>query len=102
MRPDDEGADRPRELLICSGRTGANDVLVTVQDTGSGLDLQTLEQMFNAFYTTKHTGIGMGLGLSISRMIIQAHGGRLWAERNPGYGATVQFILPKASDSTHV
>jgi signal transduction histidine kinase len=89
--------DRPRELLIRSERTGSDGVLVAVQDSGSGLDPQTLDRIFDAFYTTKPTGLG--LGLAISHRIIQAHGGRLWAERNPGHGATLQFILPKASEN---
>jgi PAS domain S-box-containing protein len=90
--------DRPRELLIRSERTEADGVLVAVQDAGIGLDPQTLERIFDAFYTTKPAGIGVGL--AISRTIIQAHGGRLWAERNPGHGTTVQFSLPKAGEHT--
>jgi signal transduction histidine kinase len=90
--------DRPRELLIRSARTEADDILVMVQDTGLGLDPQTLVRIFDAFFTTKPTGLG--LGLAISHRIIQAHGGRLWVERNPGHGATVQFSLPKASETS--
>jgi PAS domain S-box-containing protein len=84
--------DRPRKLLIRSGGAGANDVLVAVRDSGIGLDSQTMERMFDAFYTTKPEG--MGMGLSISRTIIKMHGGRLWAEPNSGHGATFQFTLP--------
>jgi C4-dicarboxylate-specific signal transduction histidine kinase len=84
--------DRPRELLIRSERTESDGVLVAVQDSGIGLEPQTLERLFDAFFTTKSAGLGMGL--SISRTIITSHGGQLWAERNPGHGATVQFILP--------
>ena len=86
--------DRPRELLIRSGRTVADGVVVAVHDTGIGLDLQTLERIFDPFFTTKSTGLGMGL--SISRTIIEAHGGRLWAERNLDHGLTVHFTIPPA------
>jgi signal transduction histidine kinase len=88
--------DRPRELLIRSGRGGSDGVLVAVQDSGIGLDSQTLERIFDAFFTTKPAG--MGMGLSIGRTIIKAHGGQLWAECNPVHGATFQFTLPKARE----
>jgi predicted ATPase/signal transduction histidine kinase len=68
------------------------DVLVTVRDSGSGLDPQRLDRLFDAFYTTKPQGLGMGL--PISRSIIQAHGGRLWAQPNSPRGAVFQFTLP--------
>jgi signal transduction histidine kinase len=87
-----EVTDRPRELLIRSRPEGAGHVLVAVQDRGIGLDEPRLERVFEAFYTTKREGLGMGL--PISRSIIEAHGGRLWAARNAGPGATVQFTLP--------
>jgi PAS domain S-box-containing protein len=87
-----EVTDRPRELLIRSRPEGSSHVLVAVQDRGIGLDEQSLERVFEAFYTTKPEG--MGMGLSISRSIIEAHGGRLWASRNVGPGVTVQFTLP--------
>jgi signal transduction histidine kinase len=87
--------DRRRVLLIRSARA-AGRVRVAVQDTGSGFDPQTLKRIFDAFYTTKPTG--MGMGLAISRTIIAAHGGRLWAERNPDHGATMQFSLPIAEE----
>jgi C4-dicarboxylate-specific signal transduction histidine kinase len=70
-------------------RTGA--VLVTVRDTGPGLDLQSIERIFEAFYTTKPSG--MGMGLSICRSIIEAHGGRLWASAHEPRGAVFQFTL---------
>jgi PAS domain S-box-containing protein len=89
--------ERPRQLMIRTTWAGPEGVLVTVQDSGVGLDPQTLERIFDAFYTTKPTG--MGMGLAISRTIIKAHGGRLWAERNPGPGATLQFILPRATEN---
>ncbi len=84
--------DRPRELLIKSRPDESGQVLVAVQDSGIGLDPQSVGRVFEAFYTTKAEG--MGLGLSISRSIIEAHGGRLWAAANGEYGATFQFTLP--------
>jgi PAS domain S-box-containing protein len=83
---------RPRELLIRSHPHEAAQVLVAVQDTGVGIDPNDLDQLFSAFFTTKQAG--MGMGLSISRSIIEAHGGRLWATPNSGPGATFQFTLP--------
>jgi len=68
-------------------------VLVAVQDSGIGIDGQNLEKIFNAFYTTKSQG--MGMGLAISRSIVENHGGRLWAEPNDGPGTTFQFTLLK-------
>jgi signal transduction histidine kinase len=67
-------------------------VRVAVKDTGIGIDSQKVEQLFDAFYSTKPNGLGMGL--SICRSIIEAHGGRLWATPNDGPGATFQFSLP--------
>jgi signal transduction histidine kinase len=87
-----EVTDRPCELLIRSRPEASSHVLVAVQDRGIGLDEQRLARVFEAFYTTKPEGLGMGL--PISRSIIEAHGGRLWAARNAGPGATVQFTLP--------
>jgi PAS domain S-box-containing protein len=85
---------KPRDLLISTeqDRTG---VLVAVRDSGPGVDPEHLEQIFKSFYTTKPNGTGMGL--SICRSIIDAHGGRLWAEANEPRGAIFQFILPAAS-----
>jgi PAS domain S-box-containing protein len=82
---------KPRDLLISTeqDRTG---VLVAVRDSGPGLDPSHLERVFDAFYTTKSSG--MGMGLSICRSIIEAHGGRLWAEANEPRGAIFQFTLP--------
>jgi C4-dicarboxylate-specific signal transduction histidine kinase len=85
--------DRPRELVIRTQEGEDDRVVVTVQDTGIGLDPKITEQMFDAFYTTK--GEGMGMGLSISRSIVQDHGGRLWVTTNEGPGATFQFTLSK-------
>jgi two-component system sensor kinase FixL len=88
-----EVTDRPRELLVRSKSHDSGQALVAVQDSGIGLDQQSLERVFEAFYTTKAGG--MGMGLSISRSIIEAHRGRLWATANDGCGATFQFTLPK-------
>jgi PAS domain S-box-containing protein len=88
--------DRPRELLIQSCRHGVGGALVAVRDVGIGLDPQQAERIFDSFYTTKPKG--MGLGLSISRSIIEVHGGRLWAAPNTGYGTTFQFTLPAAGE----
>jgi signal transduction histidine kinase len=83
--------DRPRELLIRSQRE-ADLVLVAVQDSGTGIEPDNVDRMFDAFFTTKPRG--MGMGLSISRSIIEAHGGRLWATANVPRGAIFQFTLP--------
>ena len=84
--------DAPRELLVSGSLVEPDGVLVSVQDSGPGLGPTTLEQVFEAFYTTKSTGLG--LGLSICRSIIEAHGGRLWAEANEPRGAIFQLTLP--------
>jgi len=86
---------RPRELLITSREGNAGELLVAVRDTGNGLDPQNVERIFDPFFTTKPEG--MGLGLSISRTIIEAHGGRLWATQNEDNGATIQFTLHPGS-----
>jgi signal transduction histidine kinase len=83
--------DRPRELVICSRTDKSGQVIVAVQDSGDGIDAENLEKIFDAFYTTKSQG--MGMGLAISRSIVENHGGRLWAVRNEGPGATFQFAL---------
>jgi signal transduction histidine kinase len=69
-----------------------------IKDSGVGLNPNQMEQLFDTFYTTKPEGLGMGL--SISRSIIEGHGGRLWAEPNNGPGATFQFTVPTADQST--
>jgi PAS domain S-box-containing protein len=86
--------DRSRELAIVSRLDNPDAVLVEVRDSGSGLDPQAAEQVFEALYTTKAEGIG--IGLSISRSIIEAHGGRLWASPNEPHGAIFRFSLPIA------
>jgi C4-dicarboxylate-specific signal transduction histidine kinase len=86
--------NRPRDLLIRSHHSEAQ-VLVAVQDSGTGIDPDGIDRLFSSFYTTKPGGLGMGL--SICRSIIEAHGGRLWASQNAGPGATFRFTL-KSSD----
>ena len=84
--------DGQSELVVRSARDAANGVLVAVSDSGPGLDAKGLARIFEAFYTTKTQGLG--LGLTISRRIIEAHGGRLWASANTPRGAVFQFTLP--------
>jgi C4-dicarboxylate-specific signal transduction histidine kinase len=84
--------DRPRELTITSGLDGPDGVLVQVRDTGPGLEGDQADHLFEAFYTTKAEGLG--IGLSISRSIVEAHGGRLSASRNVPHGAVFQLSLP--------
>ena len=84
--------DRPRELLIRSGQDETRRVLVSVTDRGVGISAENAKRLFNAFFTTKSNG--MGMGLSICRSIIEAHGGRLSVSGNEGPGATFQFVLP--------
>ena len=85
--------DRPRELVIGTQSGEVDQVRVTVQDSGIGLDPQSMARIFDAFYTTKSQG--MGMGLAISRSIVENHGGKLWAVPNDGPGATFQFTLLK-------
>jgi PAS domain S-box-containing protein len=87
-----EVADRPRELRIWSHPNEGGAVLVSVQDNGIGLEAENLERVFEAFYTTK--AAGMGIGLSISRSIIEAHGGRLWVNSNVPHGSIFHFTVP--------
>jgi signal transduction histidine kinase len=84
--------DRPRQLLIRTERDEGGRVRLTVQDAGVGLAPQAMDRIFEAFYTTKNEG--MGMGLSISRSIIERHHGRLWAAPNNGPGATFSFSIP--------
>jgi PAS domain S-box-containing protein len=90
--------DRPRELTIRSRRDGAHQVLLTVEDRGVGISAENAERLFSPFFTTKPTG--MGMGLSICRSIIEAHGGRLWAESNLLDGAAFHFTLPLRQEET--
>jgi len=89
--------DRPRQMLIRTERESADRVRVTVRDAGVGLDRDSMEKLFDAFYTTKRDG--MGIGLSVSRSIVERHHGRMWAEPNEGPGATFAFSIPLASQS---
>jgi len=84
--------DRPRQLLISSEREEGDRVRLSVQDRGVGFDPQAMDRLFEAFYTTKNDG--MGMGLSVSRSIIERHQGRLWATPNDGPGATFSFSIP--------
>jgi PAS domain S-box-containing protein len=84
--------DRPRQLLIATELDADNRVRLTVRDVGVGLDVQTLDKLFDPFYTTKTDG--MGIGLSVSRSIIESHHGSLWAVPNHGPGATFAFAIP--------
>jgi C4-dicarboxylate-specific signal transduction histidine kinase len=90
-----EGA---RELLICTEKAESNRALVAVRDSGPGLDLKSVDRLFEAFYTTKVQG--MGIGLAICRSIIEAHGGQLWAGANEPRGAVFQFTVPLERDET--
>jgi PAS domain S-box-containing protein len=89
--------DTPRELVIRSKRDGIDEVVVAVQDLGSGIDPEIEDKLFSPFLTTKPNG--MGMGLSICRSIIEAHGGRVWASHNSGPGTTFHFKLPRPLDS---
>ena len=86
--------DRPRQVVIKTEPDGRDRLRLAVQDAGVGLEPQRLDRLFEAFYTTKSDG--MGIGLSVSRSIIESHHGRLWAEPNAGPGATFSFSLPFA------
>ena len=81
-----------RRLLIGTGKDESDRVLVAVQDSGPGLKPESLDHLFDAFYTTKPGG--MGMGLQICRSIVEAHGGAIWASPTAGPGVTVQFTLP--------
>ena len=84
-----EGA---RELLISTGKDASGGVLVAVRDSGPGLNPESVARLFDAFYTTKPGG--MGMGLSICRSIVEAHGGRIWASRTAALGTVLQCMLP--------
>jgi signal transduction histidine kinase len=96
--------DRARDLVVSTRRDEGDRVVVTVRDAGIGLDLENTDKLFDPFYTTKSGG--MGIGLSVSRSIIERHGGRLWVERNDGFGATFTFSIPldaaRVPHTTHV
>ncbi len=86
-------AEGPRVLLIGTRSDDMSGILVTIQDSGPGLNSESFHHLFDAFYTTKPGGLGMGL--SICRSIVEAHGGRIWASGGAGPGATLQFTLPR-------
>jgi PAS domain S-box-containing protein len=88
--------DGERELVVSSGQDESGNLFVAVRDTGPGIDPANADRLFDAFFTTKADG--MGMGLAISRTIIEAHGGRLWATSNSPKGAVFQFQLPPASE----
>jgi signal transduction histidine kinase len=90
--------DGAREIRISAKQGKTESILVAVQDSGHGIDPEHIESVFAPFYTTKSSGIGMGL--SICRSIIAAHGGRLWAEPNRPCGAIFQFTLPAGLDDS--
>jgi signal transduction histidine kinase len=90
-----EGA---RELLICTEKAVSNGALVAVRDSGPGLDLKSLDRLFEAFFTTKVQD--RGIGLAICRSIIEAHGGRIWAGANEPRGTVFQFTVPLEPDET--
>ncbi|MBV9429273.1 MAG: PAS domain-containing protein [Bradyrhizobiaceae bacterium] len=89
--------DRPRHLLVRADAQDLGHARLLVKDAGVGLDAQAMERLFDAFYTTKEDG--MGIGLSVSRSIIENHGGRLWAEPNDGPGATFSFSIPRLAEN---
>jgi C4-dicarboxylate-specific signal transduction histidine kinase len=89
--------DRERRLLVRSQRLDPGKVCVSVRDSGIGVSPDVMGRLFEPFFTTRSQG--MGMGLPISRSIIEAHGGRLWAESAPSHGAVFQFTLPSADGS---
>jgi PAS domain S-box-containing protein len=91
-------SDGTRELLIATSADASNGILVSLRDSGPGLDPASLERLFDAFYTTKSSGLGMGL--SICRSIIEAHGGRIWASANEPRGAVFHLSLPLERDES--
>jgi PAS domain S-box-containing protein len=93
-----EVSDRPREMVLASGIDDSNGVFVEVRDSGPGFDPANLNRLFDSFYTTKPGG--MGMGLSISRSIVEAHGGKLSATANRPHGAVFRFTLPVGADTT--
>jgi signal transduction histidine kinase len=82
---------RRHELRIRSQEYGPDQILVAVEDSGTGIEPQNMDRLFSAFFTTKPNGLG--IGLSICRSIVEQHGGEIWATRNSGAGSTFQFTL---------
>jgi len=93
-----ENSPAPREILIRSSRNNANTVIVSVRDSGSGITAQNMPKLFTHFFTSKPDGLGMGL--SISRSIIESHGGRLEVKNNPDRGTTFYFTIPINKNNT--
>ena len=89
--------DRPRQLVVRTERRESDCVCISVQDSGVGFEPHAVDKFFEAFYTTKQDG--MGMGLSVSRSIIESHHGRLWAAPNDGPGATFSFSIPCRTDT---
>ena len=92
--------DSVGELTIKSGQTEDGQLLISIRDTGVGIPSEKVGQIFDAFFTTKTQGTGMGL--AITRSIIEAHGGRVWATANSNRGANFHFILPTAGKAASV
>jgi C4-dicarboxylate-specific signal transduction histidine kinase len=88
--------DDPRELLIESHLDNDGNVIVAVTDSGTGIDSENASRLFDAFFTTKADG--MGMGLAVCRSIIEGHGGQVWASKNAGHGAMFQFSLPSIGE----
>jgi two-component system sensor kinase FixL len=93
----DHEAPERRKILLKTGRTDHGAIQVAIRDYGPGIEKEKLDRVFQPFFTTK--GAGLGMGLSFSRSIIEAHGGRLWAENNPDRGATFVFEIPVSARS---
>jgi signal transduction histidine kinase len=91
--------DRPRRVLVRTKCESHGNVLLSVEDAGVGLDRHNIDKIFDSFYTTKSGG--MGIGLSVSRSIIERHRGRLWAEPNDGPGAKFSFSIPRCQTPLH-
>jgi C4-dicarboxylate-specific signal transduction histidine kinase len=90
--------DRPRSLRVISQLLQSGDALIAVVDVGTGVDSEKMDRIFDAFYTTKHEG--MGMGLAICRSIVEAHGGRLWASPRLPHGSVFQFTVPAGLNRT--
>jgi two-component system sensor kinase FixL len=91
----DHEAPEKRKISLKTERTNNGAIQVALRDYGPGIEKENLDRVFQPFFTTK--GAGLGMGLSFSRSIIEAHGGRLWAENNPDKGATFFFEIPVIS-----
>jgi signal transduction histidine kinase len=89
--------ERPRRIVIRSSQPEPDQVLIEIQDAGRGVEPQNLDRLFNAFFSTKPNG--MGMGLSICRSIVQAHGGKIWTSSNPDGGTTFRLTLLCAVDA---